>query len=109
MGHAAFGQLGSTFRGALGVDSFRGPAAPGPLQSASREAAPAERHLGAIIDCGVCAEVDRAEDEEILATRTCRVSVGVMACHAVRRRVPFFAFSSGWWTPLPSVVAGSVL
>lgn len=50
----------------------------------------------AIVNCAAYAAVDRAEQEEALATLVNGTAVGVMAEHAARRRIPFLTFSTDY-------------
>jgi dTDP-4-dehydrorhamnose reductase len=49
-----------------------------------------------IVNCAAYNGVDRAEEEEALATTINGAAVAVMAEHAVRRRVPFLTFSTDY-------------
>ena len=92
----ASGQLGSAFRRALGVGLFPERVALDLSQPALLVAALADMHPAAIVNCGAYTAVDRAEDEEELATGVNGVAVGVMASYAARRRIPFVTFSSDY-------------
>jgi dTDP-4-dehydrorhamnose reductase len=53
----------------------------------------------AIVNCAAYTAVDRAEQEEALATLVNGAAVGVMAEHAARRRIPLLTFSSDYVFP----------
>ncbi|MBP1633272.1 MAG: dTDP-4-dehydrorhamnose reductase [Acidobacteria bacterium] len=50
----------------------------------------------AIVNCAAYTAVDRAEQEEALASRVNGAAVGVMAEHAARRRIPLLTFSTDY-------------
>ena len=52
-----------------------------------------------IVNCGAYTAVDRAEQEEALATAVNGAAVGVMAEHAARRGIPFLTFSTDYVFP----------
>jgi dTDP-4-dehydrorhamnose reductase len=62
-------------------------------------AALAEMRPEAIINCAAYTAVDRAEQEEALATEVNGTAVGVMAAYAAARDVPFLTFSTDYVFP----------
>jgi dTDP-4-dehydrorhamnose reductase len=93
------GQLGTAFRKVLPEARYIDLADLdltdlGELAAALEEVRPA-----AIVNCAAYTAVDRAEQEEALATIVNGSAVGVMAEHAARRRVPFLTFSTDYVFP----------
>lgn len=97
------GQLGTAFRGVLPearyVDLEDLDVARLDLLAAALD----EMRPSALVNCAAYTAVDRAEQEEALATRVNGDAVGVMAEHAARRRIPFLTFSTDY------VFAGDVV
>lgn len=60
------------------------------------EAALEEMRPGAIVNCAAYTAVDRAEQEEGLATTVNGAAVEVMATHAARHGIPFLTFSTDY-------------
>lgn len=93
------GQLGTAFRRVLPDARYVDLADldltdPGRLAAALEEMRPE-----AIVNCAAYTAVDRAEQEEDLATAVNGEAVGVMAGHAARRRIPFLTFSTDYVFP----------
>ena len=90
------GQLGTAFRKVLPEARFVDFADFDLTRLDLLAAALEEMRAEAIVNCAAYTAVDRAEQEEDLATLVNGAAVGVMAEHAARRRIPLLTFSSDY-------------
>jgi len=88
------GQLGTAFRRVLPEARFVDLADLDLTRRDLLAAALEDMRPEAVVNCAAYTAVDRAEQEEALATLVNGAAVGVMAEHAARRRIPLLTFST---------------
>jgi len=93
------GQLGTAFRRVLPEARFVDLADLDLTRLDLLAAALEEMQPEAIVNCAAYTAVDRAEQEEPLATVVNGAAVGVMAEHTARRRLPLLTFSTDYVFP----------
>jgi len=90
------GQLGTAFRKVLPEARYIDLADLDLTDLEGLAAGLKEMRPEAIVNCAAYTAVDRAEQEEAMATTVNGAAVGVMAQHAARHRVPFLTFSTDY-------------
>ncbi|MFH1329591.1 MAG: dTDP-4-dehydrorhamnose reductase [Actinomycetota bacterium] len=90
------GQLGTAFRRVVPEARFVDLADFDLTDADLLAEALAEMRPEGIVNCAAYTAVDRAEQEEALATRVNGAAVGVMAAYAAGRRIPLLTFSTDY-------------
>lgn len=93
------GQLGTAFRKVVPEARFVDLADFDLTRSDLLMAALAELRPEAIVNCAAYTAVDRAEQEEALATEVNGTAVGMMAAYAAVEHIPFLTFSTDYVFP----------
>jgi len=93
------GQLGTAFRKVIPGARFVDVADFELTRADLLVAALAEMQPEAIVNCAAFTAVDRAEQEEDLATEVNGTAVGMMAAYAAVQEIPFLTFSSDYVFP----------